>query len=258
MTAEAVPGQGGPPARLVAYRLPGAAMRLVPAPQTRAWMDHTRDRFAYRCLPLLIANQAGWVLLNTHTVLATWDGGSSKDSIQIQVLRGQGAPPVTTHFGHGVLTWMVPYLFRTSPGCNLLMRGVPNLPKDGAFPLEGIVESDWSPATATMNYKLTRPGLTVRFDADEPVCMVLPSPRGSLEAVEPEIRELVDDPELTEQYGAWAKSRAAFLARLASDGPPAGTPGWQRDYFQGTSPGGTRAPHHQRKLSLRPFETPDP
>lgn len=239
--------------RLVAYRLGDAAMPLVPAPQARAWMDGTRDRFAYRCLPLLIANQAGWVVLNTHTILVTWDGGPRKESIDVQVLRGDGKPPVASHFGHGVLTWTVPYLFRTSPGYNLLMRGVPNLPKDGVSPLEGVVETDWSPATATMNHKLTRPGLTVRFEVDEPVCLVLPVARGALEAVEPELRTLADDPELAEQHRAWSASRLAFLAGLDTAGVPEGTPGWQRDYFQGGAPGGVRAPDHQRRLRLDAF-----
>lgn len=239
--------------KLIAYRTGSTPMPLVAASQTRAWMDATRDRFAYRCLPLLIANQAGWVLLNTHTLLVTWDGGPHKESIDVQVLRGQGPPPVASHFGHGVLTWTVPYLFRTSPGYNLLMRGVPNLPKDGVTALEGVVETDWSPATATMNHKLTRPGLSVRFDVDEPVCMVLPVLRGQLETVEPEIRTLSDEAELAEQHRVWSSSRLEFLARLEGEGVAEGTPGWQRDYFQGGSPGGVRAPEHQRKLRLRPF-----
>lgn len=242
------------PPGLVAYRLgPASGMPLVPAPQARTWMDATHDRFAYRCLPLLIANQSGWVALNTHAVLVTWDGGHSKESIRIETLRGEGPCPASSHFGHGVLTWTLPYLFRTSAGHNLLLRGVPNLPKDGASPLEGIVESDWSPATATMNHQLTRPGLTVRFDVDEPVCMVLPVRRGELEQVTPEIRALTDDPELSDQHRAWAASRHQFLGALSAGGAPPGTPGWQRDYFQGTSPGGARAPEHQRKVRLRPF-----
>lgn len=246
----------GDPVRLVAYRLDGAGdapMPLVAAPRSRSWMDQTRERFAYRCLPLLIANQAGWLVLNTHTLLVTWDGGPHSESVTIQVLRGEGPAPVASHFGHGVLTWTVPYLFRTSPGYNLLMRGVPNLPKDGVTPLEGIVETDWSPATATMNHKLTRPGLTVRFDVDEPVCMVLPVARGVLEAVEPEVRDLAEEPELADQHRTWSVSRNTFLADLAAGGVPAGTPGWQRDYFQGSAPGGLHAPEHQRKLRLQPF-----
>src|ERR1700738_4738625 len=56
---------------------PDQRMALVPAPSTRAWMDATDRHFANRCLPLLIANQAGWFLLNPYKVALTWSGGAS-------------------------------------------------------------------------------------------------------------------------------------------------------------------------------------
>src|SRR3989442_536780 len=51
--------------RLIAYRVfePTAidpAPLLRPASPRRRWMEETTDRFAYRCLPLSIANQHGW------------------------------------------------------------------------------------------------------------------------------------------------------------------------------------------------------
>src|SRR5256885_17090226 len=62
--------------RLTAYRVSTwPAMRLVPAARARQWMDATRDRFANRCLPLLMANQAGWFALNHYPFRATWTGG---------------------------------------------------------------------------------------------------------------------------------------------------------------------------------------
>jgi hypothetical protein len=51
-----------------------AKVTLVPAPVSRSWMDATVERYAYRCLPLLIANQAGWFVLNSHELRATWNG----------------------------------------------------------------------------------------------------------------------------------------------------------------------------------------
>lgn len=84
--------------------------------------------------------------------------------------------------------------------------------------------------------------------------MVLPVGRGALESITTEIRHLTDDPEFAAQHDAWAASRLDFLGRLHSEGPPAGAPGWQRDYFQGKSPGGARASEHQRKLRLLPFD----
>jgi hypothetical protein len=40
----------------------GAPLRAAPA--TRPWMDETSDAFAYRCLPLNIANAHGWEFLD--------------------------------------------------------------------------------------------------------------------------------------------------------------------------------------------------
>src|SRR6188472_1682483 len=175
---------------LTAYALqPHLGMRLVPAPVRRDWMDRTPNRFAYRCLPLLIANQSGWLILNPDPIQATWDGSDRLDGVAIEPLSAR-LPTVRSHFGSGVLTWNVPYLFRTSAGYNLHVRGPANAPKDGATPLEGIVETDWSPATFTVNWKLTRPGLPVVFEADEPICMIAPQRRGELEAVRPAVRHL--------------------------------------------------------------------
>ena len=35
---------------------------LEPAPLQRDWMDQTVSRAAYRCLPMAMANQAGWLI----------------------------------------------------------------------------------------------------------------------------------------------------------------------------------------------------
>jgi hypothetical protein len=133
----------GSDATLIAFRVSASPrMRLVPAPSARPWMLATNERFANRCLPLLIANQAGWCLLNSHPMRATWDGGNDIRSVHIEYLKGWPPYPAASHFGHGIVTWTVPYLFRTPPGYNSLVRGPVNWPKDAAHPLEGIVETD--------------------------------------------------------------------------------------------------------------------
>src|SRR4051812_45121993 len=44
--------------KLIAYRVHTMpSMPIVPAPARRDWMDATHEKFAYRCLPLNIANQ---------------------------------------------------------------------------------------------------------------------------------------------------------------------------------------------------------
>ena len=101
-------------------------------------MEATDQRFANRCLPLLIANQAGWFLIGRHTVRVRWTGGRSPSSLTIEVLSGDGPCPAISHFGHGIVTWHVPYLFRTPPGYNLVVRGPANWPRDG-------IAAPWQP-----------------------------------------------------------------------------------------------------------------
>jgi hypothetical protein len=183
----------------VAYVINAAlAMRLARAEGARAWMESTDARFANRCLPMLIANQAGWMLLSEHAFTVTWDGGGGLDSVTIEPRSGPKPYPAASHFGHGILTFSLPFLFKTSPGYNLLVRGPPNLPKDGIAPLEGLVETDWSPATFTVNWQLTRPDVPVTFEVGEPIAMLVPQARGELERFRPLVRRL-------DEAATWAR-----------------------------------------------------
>ena len=143
--------------KLIAYRIHKyPSMPIVPATSQRRWMDRTSERFAYRCLPLLIANQHGWFVLNVHKVRVIWDGQPTSEGLKVTCEAGpEGVPcPAVSHFGHGVLTWNLNYLFRTSPGFNLWAHGPANMWKPGIVPLDGIIETDWTVATFTMNWKM--------------------------------------------------------------------------------------------------------
>jgi len=232
-------------------------MAIEPASRDRHWLDETRERFGYRCLPLLIANQAGWFILNQQSLAATWDGGEEKESLTIAYRDKTSPHAAVSHFGHGILTWHIPFLFRTPPGVQLLARGPANWPKDGVYPLEGIVETDWTAATFTMNWKLLRPQRTVTFEQGEPICMVVPVALDLLESVQPEIRPLESDPDLHARYREWSTRRAAFLADLSNPASAAAQTGWQKEYFRGVFPEGASAPAHRTRLKLRPFLDPD-
>jgi hypothetical protein len=237
----------------VAYELvPGTGLLLEPAPATREWMSRTSDGFAQRCLPLLIANQSGWIVRNTARFRATWNGGRDKDAIALEYLDPVPPYAAMSHFGEGIITWSLPWLFRTPPGYNLAVRGTPNWPKDGAWPLEGIVESDWSSATFTMNWQLTRPGLSVRFDVGDPICFLAPIARGEVERFDPQVIAIGDEPAERAAFAAWSQDRSGFLRDLKEPGSEAEMRGWQKDYFRGRTPTGP-APQHQTRLKVRPF-----
>jgi Family of unknown function (DUF6065) len=160
----------------------------------------------------------------------------------------------SSHFGEGILTWSLPFLFRTPPGYNLHVRGPANWPKDGVYPLEGIVETDWLEATFTMNWKLTRANLPVTFEAGEPICMIAPVRRGELEAFEPAIRDIEAEPALMKAYQQWGESRERFNRELEDPDSDAAKSGWQKDYVRGMTMGGVRAKEHQTKLKLKDFD----
>jgi hypothetical protein len=173
------------------------------------------------------------------------------------------APPrrhedrIVSHFGDGVLTFTIPYLFRTPPGINLWVKGPVNHIKDGIQALEGIVETDWSPSTFTMNWKITRPGLPIRFEQGEPICMVVPIPRGLTESLDPMLLPIDANPDLELEYQEWQASRRQFNQDLRSHEPDAVRRGWQREYIKGVLPSGAAAPEHQTRLSVKEFRRAD-
>ena len=244
--------------RLIAYQVHEyTAVKLVPAPIDRQWMDDAPQRHPYRCLPLNIANQNGWVLLNPTAFSVYWYGGQSSRDLEIRFDNNTDAG-ISSHFGSGVLTFSVPFLFRTPTGMNLWVRGPANWPKDGIHPLEGVVETDWAVSTFTMNWKVTRPFEWIRFEVGEPFCMLVPFPRGLTETLEPQMELLAGNPELKEKYEVWEASRRGFLEGLKVLDPSTVKQGWQKDYFQGkTAEGGTFA-GHQTRLGVKEFEPVKP
>jgi hypothetical protein len=240
--------------KLIAYPTSGGITpEIRPASPTRDWMDATPDRFAYRCLPLNIANSHGWEVLSPSTFVAWWDGGPGLGAVHIESSDPPHLLPVS-HFGSGVLTFHVHALIRTEPGYNLWVGGSPNRIKEGISPLTGVIETDWSAYSFTMNWKFTRVSWPVRFEKGEPICFFFPVQRGLIGAQEPELRDLDSDPELARQYREWVNGRRSFLDQLPVEGSDAQKQSWQKSYFRGNQPDGSPGPDdHQTKLAPEPF-----
>jgi len=219
------------------------AMTIEPGPVRRQWMDDTPGRFANRCLPMLLANQHGWWLCTRRRVAAIWYGGHGPETLEVE----GGGNIAVSHFGDGILTWHIPWLFRTSPGWNLWVRGPSNWFLSNAYALEGIVETDWTVATFTMNWLFVEPEHEVLWEPGDPIAMLVPVPRGQVEAIVP---RFADPPtETARGYHRWESSRSDFNQRLRADEPGAIAEGWQRDYFLGDG-----EHEHQRRLTLRKFQ----
>ncbi|HVN01781.1 MAG TPA: DUF6065 family protein [Caulobacteraceae bacterium] len=240
----------GPP-ELTCYQLWPNSPELTPARADRDWMDATIERFAYRCIPLSIANASGWEISLPFAFEAAWYGGDELNAIQFRGHDYRIPHYVSSHFGAGVITFHTGWLFKTSPGWAVWTRGAPNTVKEGIVPLDGLVETDWLPFPFTMNWKFTRPGV-VRFEAGEPFCFITLAPHGLLDAVQPKLATLDDDPKLKAAYEQWAASRADFGKRLASREEGAVAEKWQRTYVQGRGGIDDGAPtYHLSKRRLK-------
>lgn len=196
------------------YRTPGWTpdWLIEPAPVKRVWMDKTPNKFAYRCLPLTLANTSGWIIRSPATFFASWCGGPAQSDLRI-TMRSESAEyhrAIVSHFGSGVLTFQIPFLFQTEPFIPLSVRGCPNFIIDGAHPLEGIVETDWCPFTFTMNWKMSALGGAL-FEKGDPICFVQPVSTVLLQS-EVVIADLSSNPLLAAKYNEWRRHRAKFNA----------------------------------------------
>lgn len=240
---------------LTCYVYPDWAPLIRPARRERAWMDAAPERFAYRCLPLAIANAHGWELLSPCGFAARWTGGEGVDAVEIVPDPGTEPRRATVSlFGLGTITFHVEALFRTSPGWNLWVGGPANAAKDAIAPLAGVIETDWSPYSFTMNWRFTRRGQWVRFEAGEPIAVFFPVERGVLDRLEPTIRPIDEAPELRAAFEAWSRSRDAFQADVAANPPRTPTDAWQKLYYRGLMPDGAAgAGDHQTRQRIAQF-----
>lgn len=244
---------------LTCYLHEGWAPRIRPAVPARDWMDETPERFAYRCLPLTMANGLGWEIGSPCAFAVRWDGGTGTGAVTIEAdpASEPHRRPVSL-FGEGTLTFHVEGLLRTSPGWNLWVGGPANMAKDGIAPLGGLIETDWSPYTFTMNWRFTRPGHWVRWDEDEPFCCFFPVQRGTVESITPRFRPLEDDPALAASFARWSESRNAFQDHVEKHQPSAPAERWQKLYYRGMTPDGVRGtPDHQTRSRSCPFQAAD-
>lgn len=232
---------------------------IRPSSSRRDWMDATDGQFAYRCLPLSIANAHGWVICCGGGFEAEWSGADGPGGVRVFPL-GDGPVEARGHFGYGVLTIAPLAVFRTDPGHNLWITGPPNAFKDGIQPLSAVVEADWIPYHFTMNWRFTRPSRRIRFDKGEPYCFLFPVARGSVEDVQPRIRRLGADPEIEKQV-EYANKMRLFLSGVKHlkgsdiDINNEKNLKFQKWYMQGNMPDSSREfEEHQKSLHVRPFE----
>jgi len=83
--------------------------------------------------------------------------------------------------------------------------------------------TDWPPFTFTMNWRFTRPGEWVRFEAMEPIASLFPVQRGAIEAFEPRFAQIEDEARSLEGFNAWSRARDDFHRRMHPATPATGS-----------------------------------
>lgn len=219
---------------LRAYEIYGPVdgLEIVPAHPQRDWMnasvmEHQPDPnkveigHANRCLPLLMANQIGWNIVNKIPFMVTsmpdghmlyhWEHGQAR----------VGAPRNNFRF-ENMLTWPLPWTFETPPGWDLLLMPPPNvrLPV-GVNALTALVETDHVAASFTYNWHVP-PQTSIWVEAGAIVCRLLPYQTGELEKFGFEIVHNQHP-----DYAEWQSDRTAAMQRSIK--PPYV---WERSYFK--------------------------
>ena len=245
--------------KITVYR--GDANKPIPgwqfhaASPKRKWMDEYKHM--YRCLPMTIANQNGWVIECPCDIQAVWFGGQDRRSMHfwLDPEYNVATPWVKCHFVGGVITFEFDFMIRTDPGINLLVRGAPNFFVDGAHPLEGVVETDWLNFSFTMNWPVTTPNKIVYFKKGDPICFLQPIPHNYAERFDFKIDFLKNNPELKANFDEYNRSRKQFAADKWAGKH---NEDWQKHYFTGKDvKSGTKVGNdvHAIKLNIKEPDT---
>jgi len=226
------------PNTIRAHLVPGINIEIDehirPCKVKREWMDTIPGKYVYRCIPLLAANTMGWEILNPSASEVSWDGGDLTNALRIDTDE-PGKLTAASHFGSGMVTWYMPFLFRTSPDLGLLVTGPSNHEHNKAVPLDAFVRTDWLPFPFTMNWRL------------------MPYPITMLDETNLEIDLLSNDPGFLDEVNQFGQARAANVERQQADAARAQKTGedltgegvWNAQYAKakGKEPGEGLAPH---------------
>jgi hypothetical protein len=196
----------------------------------------------------------GWVILSPTDFTVEWDGGEGLAATKVTAEDENFAKNCSSHFGHGIVTFILPYLFKTNNNIALMIRGATNFWIDGAQALDGLVETYWSNYSFTMNWKILQKNKPVLFKKGDPICMIIPYPIRLLENMDVVYKSITTEPEINEAHSKWGAYRRAFNA------DPNRGDKWQKDYFIGKkcpfSPKTEEntANPHITKLNLKRFD----
>jgi hypothetical protein len=202
----------------------------------------------YNCLPLTIGNQYGFIITSQFDIEFEWDGTDGADSIKfnfpnktIEELENF-YPRVESHFGHGVISIIVPFAIRTPPGINVMTINPPNYVIPNITVLTGIVETDNLRRDFIFNIKIQIPNLKVSIPAGYPIAAFIPIPRYFVDKF-----EIADAEDIFTEDVFLNELNAEFDAGLKREIIDPELPKKiGRDYFRGQDVYGNKFSDHQK------------
>jgi hypothetical protein len=136
----------------------------------------------YRCLPLTIGNQYGFVITTQFDFSFEWNGGNKAEDLVFYFNIPQEevdklSPIVQSHFGHGIITVDLPFSIRTPPNTNIMTINPPNYVIPNITAMTGVIETDNLRRNFTFNLKVQIPNIRVEVPKGAPIAAFIPIPR---------------------------------------------------------------------------------
>lgn len=164
------------------------------------------DAAASACPVLLQANALGWLVYPPFDAIVTWRGGSTFDvqtddelAVRIwqEVMREIHGCPSNWYCSKipGVLQIDIGILFRTCPGCKLLITHPINRPEMAYWVQTGLLDSDWFWVPSTVNLQIQVQNCSFSLHRDQPICQIVPLEAERLDETELSQMELEAVPE---------------------------------------------------------------
>ena len=201
----------------------------------------------YRCLPLTIGNQQGFIIKSEFDFSVIWDGGESKESVKFSFNETQEEldkkhPRIETHFGSGIITINPPFTLRTPPGVNLMTINPPNYVIPNITVMTGVIETDNIRRNFTFNLKIQIPDMEVRFPAGVPLAGFIPIPRYYTDSFELKYAEDVFDSDLVDEEVETFLNEDLYRVNIESRLPN----NVGKNYFKGKDVYGNNFKDHQK------------
>lgn len=181
--------------------------KIVPLRLKREWMTNSKEKFAYKCLPLNIANQYGWAVLAPVDFSVVWWGGTDADDVEVVINEPGFDNSILSYFGESVFTVHPDFILQTPENYSTYIRGIPNQSMPGIKPLDAIVETDWLPFTFTYNFQMLAPGV-YEFKKGDPLFCFFPIERATVENFKLVESFIGKDEEFSKDFASFEKHSA--------------------------------------------------